>query len=182
MAPVFCVVALMNATIDDFYDSSVTKIRYTDGWKYGPNCTTCTIIPDVDELFDRTWHEVTAFATDPYPQNLTIPFNGLLSRNHRCRYSLYIVDPGTEIRVFCVVPNFQTSTDAVSAVNVSFELDGVAQPINYEHQPDGSNTTFYYNVTVYINASLKPGQHTLVLTPQSVNEPTYLGFDWASYR
>ena len=85
--------------------------------------------------------------------------------------------------MFCVVPNFTNhSTGAISAVNVSFELDGVLQPHNYEHEPDGSNSTFIYHVVVYQNTSLQLGQHTLVLTPQSVNSATYLGFDWASYR
>ena len=84
--------------------------------------------------------------------------------------------------MFCVIPNFTNhSTGAISAVNVSFELDGVLQPNNYEHEPDGSST-FNYNVAVYNNTSLKPGHHTLILTPQSVNGATYLAFDWASYR
>ena len=75
----------MSVTIDDYYDSSVTNIRYTEGWKYGPDCMTCTIKPDVDQLFDRTWHEVTVFENDPSPENLTIPFYGSLPRNTNVR-------------------------------------------------------------------------------------------------
>ncbi|KZT64255.1 hypothetical protein DAEQUDRAFT_741413 [Daedalea quercina L-15889] len=155
----------MNKTIDDFYGDSVTgtKPSYTEGWAYGPNCTTCTVTPDVDDLFDRSWHEVTAFSTDPYPENVTISFSGIA------------------IWVYCVVPNFTNhSTGAISSVNVTFQLDGEMHGY-YMHQPDGTDATFLYNVTVYSNTSLESGQHTLVMTPQALVGGTYLGFDWAQY-
>jgi len=157
--------ASTNRTIDDYYGDSVTgnKPIYTEGWKYGPTCSTCTITPSVDSLFDRSWHEVTAFGNDPFPENVTISFNG------------------TAVWVYCVVPNFLNhSTGAITTVNITFELDGKMEGF-YLHEADGTNNSFYYNVTAYSNISLEAGEHTIVMTPRGAAGATYMGFDWAQY-
>ncbi|KAH9917972.1 uncharacterized protein B0H18DRAFT_1033069 [Fomitopsis serialis] len=157
--------ASTNRTIDDYYGDSVTgnKPIYTEGWQYGPTCSTCTITPSVDDLFDRSWHEATAFGNDPFPENVTISFNG------------------TAVWVYCVVPNFLNhSTGAITTVNVTFELDGKKDGF-YIHEADGTNNSFYYNVTAYSNISLEAGEHTIVMTPQGATGATYMGFDWAQY-
>lgn len=67
-----------NRTIDDNYGDSVTgaKPTYSDGWNYGPECTGCLMKPALNETFDRSWHDVTASATDPAPRNVTLTFTG----------------------------------------------------------------------------------------------------------
>ncbi|TFY53523.1 hypothetical protein EVJ58_g9407 [Rhodofomes roseus] len=161
----FSLAASVNRTIDDYYGDSVTGVKpiYTDGWAYGPNCSTCTITPFLSDLFDRSWHEVTALLNDPYPENVTITFEG------------------TAVWVYCVVPNFLNhSTGALTSVNITFEVDGKMDGF-YIHEADGTNNSFYYNVTVYSNTSLAAGEHTIIMSPQRVSGGSYMGLDWVQY-
>jgi hypothetical protein len=71
----------VNITIDDQNRDATTgaKLSYqpAEQWSFGPQCSDCSIKPDMSKAFDRTWHDV----TQQSPQqevNMTLSFNGQL--------------------------------------------------------------------------------------------------------
>lgn len=160
----FSLATLTNRTIDDSNGDSVTGLQpvfapASGAWHTGQSCPGCLVQPDENQVFDHTWHGVTASPPDPSPRNVTLTFNG------------------TALWVFCVIPNYVEW--ATTFANLSFELDG--QPVGtYSHIPSQSEA-LQYNVSVYSNTALENAEHEFVMTARRDVNASFLAFDWAMY-
>ncbi|KAF8988779.1 hypothetical protein BDQ17DRAFT_1179908, partial [Cyathus striatus] len=143
--------AIVNVTVDDTNPDPLTGVRITylpeTGWNNGPTCTTCSATPDGRQMYANTWHDSTfspgTIAAPPTgPQNASFTFSG------------------TAIYVFCALALASTST-FTAYTNMSFYIDGETVG-NFEREPPGM-PGYEYNVPVYSNTALPPGQHVLVL-------------------
>ncbi|OJT04528.1 hypothetical protein TRAPUB_4798 [Trametes pubescens] len=155
---------LVNRTIDDNQGDSATGVQPTylpdDGWALGSICTSCNIHPglvDVNKAFDQTWHDTTHHPGGP-DQVITATFSGVA------------------VYVFNIIANTVPFTTTLT--NLSFKLDGELVG-SYLHAPDTS-TDFLYNVSVYSNASLTNGPHTLEIRPTGPSSSLIL-FDYITY-
>ncbi|EED78998.1 predicted protein [Postia placenta Mad-698-R] len=160
----FSLATLTNRTIDDSNGDSVTGLQpvfapASGAWHTGQTCPSCLVQPDENQVFDHTWHGVTASPPDPSPRNVTLTFSG------------------TALWVFCVIPNYVEW--ATTFANLSFELDG--QPVGtYSHIPSQSEA-LQYNVSVYSNTALENAEHEFVMTARRDVNASFLAFDWAMY-
>ncbi|CCM02805.1 uncharacterized protein FIBRA_04916 [Fibroporia radiculosa] len=153
----------MNATIDDENGDSVTgakPIYSGTNWNYGPGCPGCKAQPDIDDTFDRSWHDFTAHPTDTGPHTITLTFTG------------------TAIWIYCVIPNYIEGVTTLT--NVSINLDGKDVDL-YTHMPLEDTTEMYYNVSIYTNTDLANAMHTVVLMPTYEVNASIILFDWAQY-
>ncbi|KZT11255.1 uncharacterized protein LAESUDRAFT_261334 [Laetiporus sulphureus 93-53] len=154
---------LTNRTIDDENGDSVTGLQPTylpaGNWSYGPDCAGCYVEPNINDTFEHSWHDTTAFLSDTAPRNVTLVFDGIA------------------IWVYCIIPNYVK--DAITFVNISFELDGNTVG-SYSHLPSDSED-MVYNVTVYSNISMENKEHMLIMTPRRDVSQSIILFDWAEY-
>ncbi|KAF5365953.1 hypothetical protein D9758_006725 [Tetrapyrgos nigripes] len=147
---------LVNSTVDDsFQDERGVKIEYSPSneWSSGSQCFaenggTCSVQPDVDQLYQHTWHE-SAFSSQPGENgNPNTLLNATMNFN------------GSALYVFCVLA--RTQKMPFGNTDMTFYID--RQVVGSYNKPAPANSTGYdYNVLVYANTSLTPGLHTFVL-------------------
>ncbi|KAK0472180.1 hypothetical protein IW261DRAFT_1509424 [Armillaria novae-zelandiae] len=135
---------LVNVTVDD----NSPSIFYSpeDGWQDSlVPCQGCTARPNSSRAIYGTWHDSTHYA-DVGSEVNTIP-NASISFN------------GTAIYVMCILA--QTTTSPTGNSDMSFYIDGnlVGQFIKAAPGESG----FEYNVSVYSNSSIPPGQHSFTV-------------------
>ncbi|KAI0719137.1 hypothetical protein C8T65DRAFT_523365, partial [Cerioporus squamosus] len=143
--------ALVNVTIDDTLGDPNTRAQIVYDppgvWKVGQNCTDCTAQPDPSQLTNATWHDGTFSA---------VVENGNASNQP---LTAAVTFEGVAVYVYCVVTHSFKSP--VGNSDMSFFIDGnlVGQFV----QPPTGDTTYEYNVPVYVNESLPPGSHTIAI-------------------
>ncbi|KAL1952298.1 hypothetical protein VTO73DRAFT_1447 [Trametes versicolor] len=142
--------ALVNVTIDDTFgdESNGNQISYEPStlWSVGQNCAGCTAHPDPTLVLNGTWHDSTYNETqnnDPSVQVSTAA----------------AVFNGTAVYVFCITTRSSVSPDGNS--DMSFFIDGDLVGV-FVQTPNG-NTTYEYNIPVYVNESLPAGTHTIAI-------------------
>ncbi|TBU46568.1 hypothetical protein BD309DRAFT_840655, partial [Dichomitus squalens] len=139
---------LVNVTIDDTFGDPATgdQISYAPEGTWQPvSCAGCTAKPNPSQVSNSTWHEGT--------------FNPDGARGSDQLLSAAVSFEGVAVYVFCVVTHSFTSP--VGNSDMSFFLDG--NLVGTFQQPPNGNATYEYNVPVYVNESLPPGQHTIVV-------------------
>ncbi|OJT04529.1 hypothetical protein TRAPUB_4799 [Trametes pubescens] len=177
---VACSAALVNRTIDDLYGDSSTGFIPTylppgNAWKNGSTCTICNIYPaylghypatsgggvavDISQVFDTTWHDA-LFHPGQQPPSFIVRFSG------------------QAVYVFNTIANVVAKT--TTATNLVFTLDGAAVGY-YEHIPDPNGPELIYQVPVYVNESLRDGNHTLVVSAQNTTTQSVILFDYIIY-
>ncbi|KAI0326740.1 hypothetical protein GY45DRAFT_1230526, partial [Cubamyces sp. BRFM 1775] len=160
---------LVNRTIDDEYGDIHTGLVPTyepiPGWAQGAACSTCGIragtspgMVDMDRVHNGTWHDSTYHNGEP-TRNITVKFTG------------------RAVYVYNLIANAVPSTSTLTIID--FILDGVHVD-TYTHSPDDS-TNILYDVPVYVNSSLKHGQHTLVMASGSDSFVSLMLFDYIVY-
>ncbi|OSD05809.1 hypothetical protein PYCCODRAFT_1361583, partial [Trametes coccinea BRFM310] len=136
---------LVNVTIDDTYGDELfgTQFLYApaDVWNVGQSCAACTAHPNPALVHNGTWHDGTTQAGSDQLTTATVRFEGVA------------------VYVFCIVTRSSTSPDGNS--DMTFSIDG--QEVGRFVQPPDGDTTYDYNVPVYVNTSLPPGPHQLVI-------------------
>lgn len=175
--PMFASAAiLVNHTIDDVYGDSSTGLfpiySPSDKWAVGSMCTTCSIFPgnlgfngpglaaaevDVTQAFMQTWHDSTYLGGPPV--NVSVYFVG---------QAVYVYNI-----IANAVPDITTNTSLV------FALDGTVVGA-YTYSPDPAGPKLLYNVPVYVNSSLPPGEHVLTISAGST-EWSLILFDYIVY-
>ncbi|KAN0076719.1 hypothetical protein V8E55_010574 [Tylopilus felleus] len=145
----FTLAALQNVTVDDAVLTGAVVPQYLPTaslWNsvVGNNCTSCTVKPDPSLAYDGTWHDTTYYPSNDYTPSFQFTFTGS---------ALYIF--------FIIANNLNNSY--IAFTSVQFELDEVLVS-TYTHTPSTS-TDYQYNVLVYANSSMTPGQHTMVVVP-----------------
>ncbi|KAF5351327.1 hypothetical protein D9758_007971 [Tetrapyrgos nigripes] len=159
---------LVNRTIDDALpDAFGNKVQYfpngTNGhaWNVGGECDSCTASGlDVSQLFDKTWHDGTTLVLpvqfNPQPGSNdfpNVPLNASVTFN------------GTAIYVFCILA--LTSSSPTGDSDMSFYIDNQLSGTFVQKAPGVPE--YDYHVPVYVNTSLSPGPHTLLLQNGHVN-------------
>ncbi|KAH9850678.1 hypothetical protein C2E23DRAFT_759957, partial [Lenzites betulinus] len=150
LARIFASAALVNVTIDDTFgdESNGIQVAYEppSQWNVGQDCTGCTAHPNPQLAFNGTWHDST--------------YNDTRNNDPSIAVSTAAVQfEGVAVYVFCIVTRSFTSPDANA--DMSFFIDD--EPVGrYIQAPDG-NTTYEYNVPVYVNQSLSNGLHTITV-------------------
>ncbi|KAL7285825.1 hypothetical protein ACG7TL_000934 [Trametes sanguinea] len=153
---------LVNVTIDDTYGDELfgTQFLYApaDVWNVGQSCAACTAHPNPALVHNGTWHDGTTQAGSDQLTTATVRFEGaFVSRPRPCLKLDLLV--GVAVYVFCIVTRSSTSPDGNS--DMTFSIDG--QEVGRFVQPPDGDTTYDYNVPVYVNTSLPPGPHQLVI-------------------
>ncbi|KAI1797505.1 hypothetical protein LXA43DRAFT_877148 [Ganoderma leucocontextum] len=147
--------ALINITVDDTFGDPFTgnQILYEPqgAWQLGQSCSTCTAHPDKSLAFNGTWHDST-FNDAGLPDADQLP---------TATFSFV----GVAVYVFCIVTHSFTSPFGSS--DMSFLIDN-ALVGTFQQPPTGDSTSFY-NVSVYVNDSLSPGQHTITIVNGEIN-------------
>ncbi|KAI0682003.1 hypothetical protein C8Q76DRAFT_573608, partial [Earliella scabrosa] len=138
---------LTNITVDDTLGNPQENLEIVyqpDGaWSLGQNCTNCDAHLNASQVLDGTWHDV-SFLSDtppPTPPSASFTFNGVA------------------IYVYCVVT--RSSTQPFGNSDMTFYLDG-QQVGTFIQEPSG-DSTYQYNVPVYVNASIPSGDHAFML-------------------
>ncbi|THU80173.1 hypothetical protein K435DRAFT_785537 [Dendrothele bispora CBS 962.96] len=151
---------LVNRTIDDtIQDSSGNSVQYSPNepgrraWNVG-GCSQCAAKGlDTTQLFDKTWHDGT-YNPDPGSNDFpNVPLNASFSFT------------GTAIYVFCAIA--KTTTNPTGNSDMSFYIDDVLSGTFVKQAPGVQG--YDYNVLVYKNESLSPGQHNFRLQNGHVN-------------
>ncbi|KAK7468602.1 hypothetical protein VKT23_003106 [Stygiomarasmius scandens] len=162
---IFCLpsisAVLVNRTIDDTLpDSTGASITYLpDGaWNDGTSCRRCTAKPDSGQMSSGTWHDGT-FNSKPGSNGFP---NQVLNAS--------TIFNGTSVYVFCALSRPKASPSGNS--DMTFYIDGQLVGTFSKLAPGGDG--FDYNVPVYVNESLSPGFHKLVLQNGHVNGPSSL--------
>ncbi|KAI0327006.1 hypothetical protein GY45DRAFT_1257860 [Cubamyces sp. BRFM 1775] len=155
----------INVTIDDTLGdrSNGAQITYEPDslWNIGQNCSACTAHPDPSLVLDGTWHDGTTEAGSDELLTATVGFNGVA------------------IYVFCIVTRSSVSPDGNS--DMTFFVDG-QQAGQYEVPPDG-DTTYTYNVPVFVKEELTAGPHQLRIVNGRVNgNKSLILLDYIIYR
>ncbi|KAF8995252.1 hypothetical protein BDQ17DRAFT_1250922 [Cyathus striatus] len=140
---------VVNVTVDDASPDPLTgqSITYNpeNFWNYGPTCSICGAHVDEQEMYHGTWHDGTYYPSGPRSTegslNATFIFNG------------------TAIYIYCAIS--LSIQPLVGYSNMTFFIDNEAVG-HFEWIPPGDNT-YQYNVLVYSNASIIPGEHTFLL-------------------
>ncbi|KAF4605578.1 hypothetical protein EYR40_004364 [Pleurotus pulmonarius] len=161
--------AFVNTTIDDKYGDPDTGalVTYSPAlsWNDGLTCTGCTARFDKSRAYMGTWHDGTfalTNATNPTPGAIltaSVPFTG------------------SAVYVYCILghsfeaPN--TNTD------MTFLLDG-QQVGTFKQKPNG-NSTWDYDVPVYVNTSIPNGAHTLSIENGHAGEKSLVILDYVVY-
>ncbi|KAK7468601.1 hypothetical protein VKT23_003105 [Stygiomarasmius scandens] len=142
---------LINNTIDD----TGPKITYLPkgAWNDGNNCENCTAKPDSGQMSSGTWHDSTFY---PEPGSNDFP-NQVLNAS--------TIFNGTSVYVFCALSRSKASPFGNS--DMTFYIDG--QLVGIFLKPAPGTDGFDYDVPVYVNESLSPGTHELVLQNGHVN-------------
>ncbi|KAK7468603.1 hypothetical protein VKT23_003107 [Stygiomarasmius scandens] len=141
---------LVNRTIDDTLpDSTGASITYLpDGaWNDGTSCERCTAKPDSGQMSSGTWHDGTFYSK---PGGNDFP-NQVLNAS--------TIFNGTSVYVFCALSRSKASPFGNS--DMTFYIDG--QLVGIFLKPASGTDGFDYDVPVYVNESLSPGFHKLVL-------------------
>ncbi|KAH6912765.1 hypothetical protein BKA70DRAFT_1559235 [Coprinopsis sp. MPI-PUGE-AT-0042] len=144
-----CLAKLVNATIDDAYGDSRTgaEIDYlpVEAWNDGRlDCETCKARPNSSLLYNRTWHDSTF---DPAVRNAQAAATAHFS--------------GVAIYVYCAVARTEAAPDFETRSDMTFYIDGQEVGTLVKEPPGGEG--FDYDVLVYKNTSIPPGEHEFVI-------------------
>ncbi|KAH9902419.1 hypothetical protein C8Q73DRAFT_634874 [Cubamyces lactineus] len=155
----------VNVTIDDTLGDSLNGAQITyepdSMWNVGQNCTACTAHPDPSLVHDGTWHDGTTQAGSDELLTAAVAFNGVA------------------VYVFCIVTRSGVSPDGNS--DMSFFIDG-EQAGQYVVPPDG-DTTYAYNVPVFVKEGLSAGSHQLIIVNGHANgNKSLILLDYIIYR
>ncbi|KAH9927482.1 uncharacterized protein BXZ73DRAFT_3132, partial [Epithele typhae] len=158
--------ALLNVTIDDSLGDSHTGalIAYEPPtrWSAGRNCTDCSANLDHSKVLDGTWHEALFTSTHERDGVADVPL--IASAKFE----------GVALYVFCVVAHTSGNTD------LRFLLDG--EHVGSFVQPPIGSSHFEYNVPVYVNESISPGEHTLsIINGQPLGNESLVLLDYIVY-
>ncbi|KAF9266985.1 hypothetical protein L218DRAFT_985512 [Marasmius fiardii PR-910] len=130
-----------------------------DSW-----CQGCGLEPDPNQVYGGTWMVATHFKNDP-AKYITFDF------------------VGTEVSVFCIVPNVASPSNIVTRYSLDFriDLDLPPSPVpTYDHVSD-NNGGYQYNVSVFHQAGLPNQKHTMMIRAMRSDIDTVLLFDYATY-
>ena len=157
-----------NITVDDTLGNAQEnrlEIVYkpNGAWSLGQNCTNCEAHLNTSQVLDGTWHDV-SFLSDtppPTPPSASLTFNGMWHAGFLCTTAegTLLHTEGVAIYVYCVVT--RSSTQPFGNSDMTFYLDG-QQVGTFIQEPNG-DSTYHYNVPVYVNASIPSGDHTFML-------------------
>lgn len=171
---------LVNRTIDDLYGDSITGLTPTylpssDVWKEGSTCTTCNIYPaylghypttsgggvavDLSQVFNGTWHAALFHPGQQSP-------------------AVIVHFSGQAVYVFHTIANVVPKT--LTVAHLEFTLDNAIVGY-YDHTPDPAAPQLLYQVPVYVNESLRDGNHTLIVSAQNTSESSDMMFDYIIY-
>ncbi|KAL1951071.1 hypothetical protein VTO73DRAFT_220 [Trametes versicolor] len=172
--------ALVNRTVDDLYGDSITGLIPTylpssDVWKEGSTCTTCNIYPaylghypttsgggvavDLSQVFNGTWHAALFHPGQQSP-------------------AVIVHFSGQAVYVFHTIANVVPKT--LTVAHLEFTLDNAIVGY-YDHTPDPAAPQLLYQVPVYVNESLRDGNHTLIVSAQNTSESSDMMFDYIIY-
>ncbi|CDO70906.1 hypothetical protein BN946_scf184829.g14 [Trametes cinnabarina] len=136
---------LANFTIDDTFGDEVNGCQFlyepAEAWNLGQSCAGCTAHPDATRVHNGTWHDGSTQAYSNQLITAAVQFEGVA------------------VYVYCIVTRSSTSPDGNS--DMTFSIDG--QEVGRFVQPPNGDTTYDYNVPVYVNESLAAGPHQLVI-------------------
>ncbi|KAF8989057.1 hypothetical protein BDQ17DRAFT_1257251 [Cyathus striatus] len=145
---------IVNITVDDASSDLLTGFSITylplDLWNNGPMCNICLARVDKEEMHNGTWHDGTYFpSSSPHPSerslNATFVFNG------------------TAIYIFCTIVISNNIHGDGGYTNMTFHIDN--EVVDHFEQIPGppGDGTYQYDVLVYSNTSMIPGEHIFVL-------------------
>ncbi|EMD41418.1 hypothetical protein CERSUDRAFT_89984 [Gelatoporia subvermispora B] len=144
---------LVNVTIDDTYGDPTTGAQFTyvdSEWKPGQGCSGCLAQPDPSLAWNGSWHDATFNHWPGYVPEPNVPLNATVSFNGQALY------------VYCIIDNNQDQNSYMT-----FYID---DEVVGSYIKNASNQSSYdYNVLVYQNQALNPGQHTFMLSSGQVN-------------
>lgn len=196
-------------TFGDSISKTMPVYEPAKAWRTGGDCTTCGTTPDDrSQIWNGTWHY--ASATNGEIRNVSVSFTGEYSQSEAALPDLIEMVPGTAVYVYCVVqsiptgrPPWASSGDGdgtplwvnangtgrppwangnmTAPTNLTFMLDGnlVGAYVLEAHPPFFG---FQYNVPVYVNSSLRYGNHSLKMISKSrQNETSVVLFDYVQY-
>ncbi|KAF8995265.1 hypothetical protein BDQ17DRAFT_1250938 [Cyathus striatus] len=129
---------VVNITVDDASPDPLTGLSITylplNLWNNGPTCVGCFAHVDPEEMYSGTWHDGTVSSRFLRPNR-------------------------TAIYISCAIALSNNALGGYS--NMTFYIDNEAVG-HFERIPPGNNT-YQYNVLVYSNTSMIPGEHIFVL-------------------
>lgn len=159
----------VNTTIDDKYGDPDTGalVTYSPAlsWNDGSTCKACTARFDKSKAYMGTWHDGTfalTNATNPTPGAIltaSVPFTG------------------SAVYVYCILGHSYEGPD--TNTDMTFLLDG-QQVGTFKQKPNG-NSTWDYDVPVYVNASIPYGAHTLSIENGHAGEKSLVILDYVVY-
>ncbi|KAG9308415.1 hypothetical protein JVU11DRAFT_11903 [Chiua virens] len=157
--------SLQNVTVDDAVQAGPTGtipeyLPSASYWNTGNNCSKCLVKPDPSMAYNGTWHDTTFNPDNGISQKIEFTFIGS---------ALYI---------FFILAN--SVPDATTLTDLDFYMDDI--PVGtYVHSPTTS-TDYQYNVPVYVNKSVTPGKHTIMIEPvNSPGDSVLMLFDYLIY-
>ena len=161
---------LVNVTVDDAGQDSYTgaQIIYSpaNAWSLGPLCKDCTAHPDPGSTFNGTWHDGFFDPATNTVLNASFQFEGT-SQSSTLRVELFMFSIGSALYVNCITSN--SSSNPAGFTDLVFFLDG--HLVGIYTDPLKRNQTYAYNVLVYSNSSIPPGQHTFVMQNGQLQAP-----------
>ncbi|KIM84656.1 hypothetical protein PILCRDRAFT_391863 [Piloderma croceum F 1598] len=160
--------ALVDVTIDDTYGDPNTgaQIMYMpDNWNNGTSCSACTAHPASSQTYLGTWHDNTwnppANSTEAAEvQTASAAFNG------------------SAVYIFCIIAHSLVSPDGNT--NMTFYIDDETVG-HYALLPSGAQPTYSYNINVYLNTSVPPGQHTIKIQNGPLGQKALVLLDYITY-
>ncbi|KAJ3556236.1 hypothetical protein NM688_g2138 [Phlebia brevispora] len=117
----------------------------SSSWSFGPDCSKCNAKLDPTKVFNETWHDVSFCPPGDanVSQTATLVFNG------------------SAIYVYCVIAPSSSGVRIAGSADMLFYID--EQIVGSFTRDTTGQTTFEYNVSVYVNTSIPPGLHTFAL-------------------
>ncbi|KAF8992134.1 hypothetical protein BDQ17DRAFT_1254263 [Cyathus striatus] len=135
------IAVVVNITVDDGGPDPLTGqyITYlpTNSWG-GPTCDTCFARVSREELHNGTWHDSTISKAVINSISYT----------------------GSDIYVYCAIAT--SNINAYANSNMTFYIDNEFVG-HFEHTPSTGSQAYQYNVLVYSNTSIVPGEHAFML-------------------
>ncbi|KAI0651454.1 hypothetical protein C8Q79DRAFT_899452 [Trametes meyenii] len=149
----FAAATLVNVTIDDTFgdESNGNKISYQpeSAWNVGQDCPACTAKPDVSQVFNGSWHDTTFNGSSNTPLIAEVAYWTTSQKSV----------PGVAVYVYCILSD--TLQFPFGNSDMTFLLDG--EQVGRFVRPAPGDTTYHYNVPVYVNESLPAGEHTITI-------------------
>ncbi|KAL0580485.1 hypothetical protein V5O48_001555 [Marasmius crinis-equi] len=159
---------------DSLTGAPVSFLPSEAGFSKGPSChgcseswcQGCSLQPDPSKAHGGTWSVSTHSKGDATAKYLTFDF------------------VGTEVTVYCILPNLPSSSNIISQYWLDFRIDDILPPSSpavYNHASDGSGT-YMYNASVFHQAGLTNEKHTMMVRMMPVPDiDAVMLFDYATY-